>query len=411
MKILQYPAYVTIDELREFSRPQSGYGYMALDIAIATAEKGMQVDLLTQLNITKGMQYKKINILKRTWLDIFVALNISHIISALKVAINDRVTINKMAKIIFYHIAMGYFEKVIRKHDYDCVHIHGVGYQTSPIIETCKKHNIRYIVTLHGLNSFSESTIVTSQEKKMERCFLREAEKSEIPVTVVSTGTKKTILEYLKNPQLKNFTVITNGCDTSLQTTSTLINIRDKHGIPNDKKVMVCVGNIGEWKNQLQIVRSFSKLPATIKEKLVILFLGNDGTNGQFIYEIKKSNYSSQLIFCGNIPRHEVSAYYGQADYNIVASISEGFGLSMIEGFVYGLPCVTFFDLDAVSDLYHEKAMCLIKERTSDALAKGITEICSRDWDKTYIRQHAQKYSMGKMAEQYINIYENLFQV
>jgi glycosyltransferase involved in cell wall biosynthesis len=168
---------------------------------------------------------------------------------------------------------------------------------------------------------------------------------------------------------------------------------------------MVCVGNIGIRKNQGQIIKAYLTLPQTIKKNLVILFLGVDTTNGKFQHDINKTNFTDQLIYCGNIPKKDLPYYYSQADYNIVASISEGFGLSIIEGFVYGLPCLTFSDLDAVPDLFHQNTMLLVNNRIDKALADGIENMIKTNWDKKFIQEHAQRFSLEKMAEEYANFY------
>jgi len=63
MKILHFPAYITINGIKAFLRSTSGYGYMTIDIATSIANLGIDVDLLTQSNITKGLKYKNVNIL------------------------------------------------------------------------------------------------------------------------------------------------------------------------------------------------------------------------------------------------------------------------------------------------------------------------------------------------------------
>ena len=62
MKILQFPSYITINNLKNFSRNITGYGYMCIDIAISIASSGVDTDLITYGNITKGFKYKKVNI-------------------------------------------------------------------------------------------------------------------------------------------------------------------------------------------------------------------------------------------------------------------------------------------------------------------------------------------------------------
>ena len=64
--------------------------------------------------------------------------------------------------------------------------------------------------------------------------------------------------------------------------------------------------------------------------------------------------------------------------------------------------------MDAIPDLYHEKAMVLINQRTDEALAQGIEQITSMDWDKQFIQNYAQNFSLELMAKNYINAYEKI---
>lgn len=408
MKILQYPSYINIPTLKEFSGNSTGYGKMVYDIAHSIASADIETDLITNGNITKGLTYKKINILKRTWWDITSNLRLSDFWNAIKAIVKDKISFKKMPHYMLYHISMGYFKKVLLNNKYDLVHIHGIGPATLPIISTCNKCNIKYLVTLHGLNSFSDSVKVSDKHRQLEKDFLKQAHQQKIPVTVISTGIRNTILDYLNVAKSDTFFVVTNGCNTGTDLKPEKINIRTTYNIPENKKIGVCVGNIVERKNQVQIVRAFSLLPHKVRNNLIILFLGRDVTNGLFQQAIKDSGAEESLITCGNIPKENVASFYSHADFNVVASISEGFGLSMIEGFALGIPTLAFSDLDAIRDLYHEKAMVLINQRTDEALAQGIEQITSMDWDKQFIQNYAQNFSLELMAENYINVYDKI---
>ena len=43
-----------------------------------------------------------------------------------------------------------------------------------------------------------------------------------------------------------------------------------------------------------------------------------------------------------------------------------GFGLPIVEGYMHGVPCVTFEDLDATQDLYYPEAMLKVKDRSNE---------------------------------------------
>ena len=406
MKILQFPAYVTINNDNDFNRSQSGYGYMTLDIAISMAQLGVEVDLLTQSNLTKGKKIKKVNILKRTLFDVIFNIKLIYIFWSLKVIVKDNISFKKMHKIFFYNISMGYFEKLIKSKNYDLVHIHGLGYYTYPIMKVCEKMKVKYFTTLHGLISFSDSINITSHEKKIEKEFLKHMSSIKLPVSVISNGVKQKILNFLEVKSLNNLYNIPNGSDISIKKSNNF-NIRKKYNLSEGVKIFISVGNISLRKNQIQIISAYQKLQISDKEKIVFLFLGNDLTNGRFRKKIHENNLDDKLIICGNIDKKLMSAFYDQSDYNIVTSISEGFGLSMIEAFQFGLPTITFSDLDAIQDIYNEKAMLILKERSDKVLAEGISSMLKISWDKNSIKQHSSQFTLQEMAIKYLKVYKN----
>ena len=88
----------------------------------------------------------------------------------------------------------------------------------------------------------------------------------------------------------------------------------------------------------------------------------------------------------------------------MLASKLEGFGLSIIEGYHYGVPAVCFDRIDAFDDLYHEKCMTPVYEYSDKALANAIHKTLMQQWDKDFIRTFAQKFSNHQMASAYLNI-------
>jgi glycosyltransferase involved in cell wall biosynthesis len=138
-----------------------------------------------------------------------------------------------------------------------------------------------------------------------------------------------------------------------------------------------------------------------------VLFLGIDNT-GTFEKNIHQLGLDNDVIYCGNIHRDYIHIYYSQSDFTILASKSEGFGLSIIEGFFYGLPCITFSDLDAIEDLYDLRAMYLVNERTDEALAKGLLSCISSKWDRVFIQKYAFNFSLENSAVKYISCYNTL---
>ena len=72
--------------------------------------------------------------------------------------------------------------------------------------------------------------------------------------------------------------------------------------------------------------------------------------------------------------------YYNQADGVVLLSVAEGFGLSLIEGMHFGLPCMMPDDLDAFEDIYTPESVVCISKRKDKDLAVGLEELFRRVW-------------------------------
>ena len=149
-------------------------------------------------------------------------------------------------------------------------------------------------------------------------------------------------------------------------------------------------------------------LPNEEKYKCKVLFVGKYSETDEVVNFIREHHLEQDLVLCGIQPKDKVPQFYQTADATILTSKAEGFGLSIIEGFVYGKPNVTFADLPAVPDLYDEKAMVLAKDRSNQSLAKAMEEVMHRTNDAEYIKKYVRKFSFELMAEHYIKAYEKI---
>tara|TARA_Y100001980_G_C14556694_1_gene349422 strand:+ start:13436 stop:14653 length:1218 start_codon:yes stop_codon:yes gene_type:complete len=399
MKVLHFAGYVTIDDDKEFSKNASGYGYMVFDICKSIQKKEVETFILTQSNITKGKISNDLTLIKRTWIDIFSNVNPFDIFKFFSYLFNKKTRIGKIPNIFLYHISLGYFRKIIKRENFDLIHIHGVGDYTCPMIDECHKQKHKFLVTLHGLN-FLRSDLHYS-DVKQEKKYLKFFHENNIPVTVISTGIRTKILKLLKINNSKTFSIINNGFRNDKELN--LIDVRKEYNILNDKKIMLCVGNICKNKNQEQIIRSFSLLNDNIKKQLYILFIGSDLTKG-FNKKIDFTK-SSNLIFCGKIDKKLMASFYSQSDFNILASIAEGFGLSIIEALYFGIPSIIFNDIDIYEDI-DKTSIIGIKNRTDEALAKGIEKMFLASWDSRKISKSFKKFDIEEMANKYLLNYK-----
>ena len=407
MKILILTPYVLFEDIPNFTKNRTGFAIMMNDIATSLSKKHVSVGILTQSSITKGHSVGNIQLLRKTWIDILKTIKPEYILLATKLVLKRHSSFRDITRNIFYCISGGYIEKAIHVWKPDIIHIHSLTAETLPFLYISTKLNIPFLVTTHAI---MPNKICYSDNKfslKIEKNFYKLAEKNKIQVTTVSTGMKNRIIKKYNLEVGNNIHVITNGTNNKASK-SLNIDIRDKYNISPKDKIILCIGTIGIRKNQLQVLRAFDLLEISLKNDLKLLFIGNDTLDGELMKQIEKRGLVDNVKYCGFVEREELKNYYSQADYNVLASIDEGFGLSTIEAFCYGLPTLTFADLDAVKDLYHQDCMITVNCRNDEALTKGLVKLINRVWDDKFIRYHSEKFSLSAMADKYMELYNNI---
>ena len=185
--------------------------------------------------------------------------------------------------------------------------------------------------------------------------------------------------------------------------------IRKKYSIPSNAKVVLYVGNISKNKNQLQIVEAFALLPEDVIENTWVLFCGAETDSSVDLTNVISAvPHSDHLVLCGGIPKEEISEYYNAADAVALLSISEGFGLSLIEGMHFGLPCMMFADMDAFEDIYDPCAVIPIMERDTASVVTAMLSLLGRSWDATQIKSYSERFGNNVMAQKYLEIYKTV---
>ena len=402
MKVLFVTSHITHPSSPTFMRNQTGFGYMVFDMAKHISQTN-QVDMFVANTFSLSVQLEGVNIIKRTWMSYFCGLTLNSLLNGFKYVKKYKLPLKRSFRELYMYTSLSQLHSNLM--EYDVVHIHGCSEITDSMIRMCKIANVPFVVTLHGLNSFVDSIKLPFSLKRYERDFLKEASSNGYPVSFISTGNKKTAESFIGH-DVANFYVICNGCDV-VEKGSTQ-NIREKYHIYEDEFLFVFVGNISKNKNQIQAARAWLKMPEEYRNRSKILFVGRYFETDEVAKFIKIHNLQDKLILCGIQPKEDIFNYYETCNATILTSLTEGFGLSIIEGYVYGKPNVTFKDLPAVEDLYVNDAMIAVEERTDEALAKAMVEIMCKIIDCENIKSVSKGFSFQRMTQQYVELYKSV---
>lgn len=433
MKVMIIAPYIYDDNMIEFTKNKTGFGLMVQNIVSSVAELE-NVVLLTRV-ITKGKNEKKFKILSHTWGQFFSNAKLKDWLIGIKAFFANGVTVKDKARHVFYEVDGGYVRKQIQKEKPDIVHIHGIGTITESYIRICEEMKVRYTVTLHGLIGLNDSVSAPAYEKQIERDFLIKAEKNNIPVSVISSGMKARIEEKYLGKKANNITVITNGTKKSNENDTKFIReegtltqekfqeyysdclkqndlypkLNDTYAYlqyskKNGKKILFFVGNITKNKNQMQAVEIL-KNTKVFKNTLLVLW-GREVDNGEVRRKIVEYQLHKNVILGGF--NDQMDIFWKFCDINLFLSLNDGFGLPIVEGYMHGVPCVTFEDLDTTQDLYYPEAMLKVKDRSIESVANALRTSLDKNWNHEEIAEIGNMFSIDSMSEKYVNWYRTL---
>lgn len=211
MKILFIAPYVTNNTVPLLSKCKAGFGYMVYDIAkgVAAVEN---VDILLRNYRYDSFEIDRIHFLSNKAKDFLGNIKyISSIKIPFKLWYKYKIRFREVVRLFYVWLSSGYYYSIIKNNNYDIVHIHGCGWSDELYMDVCKRNNQKFIITLHGLNSFSESVNISPAGKKYERDFLKRVVNGEFPITVISSGIKRTVLDEYQRIECNNITVICNS--------------------------------------------------------------------------------------------------------------------------------------------------------------------------------------------------------
>ena len=433
MKVMIIAPYIYDDNIIEFTKNKTGFGIMVQNI-VSSVAKLENVVLLTRV-ITKGKNEKNFKILSHTWRQFFSNAKLKDWLIGIKAFFANGVTVKDKARHVFYEVDGGYVRKQIQKEKPDIVHIHGIGTITESYIRICEEMKVRYTVTLHGLIGLNDSVSAPAYEKQIERDFLIKAEKNNIPVSVISSGMKARIEEKYLGKKANNITVITNGTKKSNENDIKFIReegtltqekfqeyysdclkqndlypkLSDTYAYlqyskKNGKKILFFVGNITKNKNQMQAVEILKN--TKVFENTLLVLWGREVDNGEVRKKIVDYQLHKNVILGGFNDRMDI--FWKFCDVNLFLSLNDGFGLPIVEGYMHGVPCVTFEDLDATQDLYYPEAMLKVKDRSNESVTDTLKIALDKNWRYEEIIEIGNMFSIDIMSEKYVNWYKEV---
>lgn len=279
---------------------------------------------------------------------------------------------------------------------YDAVHIH----LSYPYLKAILKANYGCLVVTH--HGYAPWRIVPGFKNKMVHLYLRfayEALLSKVPCIVAVSDYVKEQLKRLYGLEAR---VVYNGVDIEVFKS---IRVESNSGYP-------VIFNATAWnrfKGADLLLKHFSLLKERYLEAKLIA-RGLPMSSRWIRNFIKKTGLRAErdVKVLPYLPYEKLSYYYNLADFYLLTSRWESFGLPIVESFACGTPVVAYAMDDARREhIYNSRAGVLYEGEES--LLQAVKDVLKNR--VTYSRkaiEYAKKFHWEVAAQEYVKVYDEV---
>ncbi|MDD5136951.1 MAG: glycosyltransferase [Candidatus Omnitrophica bacterium] len=172
----------------------------------------------------------------------------------------------------------------------------------------------------------------------------------------------------------KNVSLIYNSIDPDAFTPVTNEEkkyMRKTLGVAEDAIVIATAGRLDSQKGHAFLLEALSD-PGVKKTGAVLLILGSGSLEGQLKDIVGSRGLRDRVVFLGY--RKDIRGIVGCADMFVLPTISEGFGLSLLEAMALKVPCIASRTGGISEIIENGRSGLLVKAGCADSIARAILE-------------------------------------
>lgn len=183
--------------------------------------------------------------------------------------------------------------------------------------------------------------------------------------------------------------------------------LRNKFGIPTDKKVFVFIGRLDEEKKVDVLIKAMS----FVKDKQVILVLAGNGLkNSKYHQLVTTLDLGERIQFLGSVQRQDIPSLYAACDVFVMPGDVESLSISTLEALACGKPVIAANAM-ALPELVRDgRNGYLFQPGNPHDLASKIDKIASNSQAWPEMSKFSQLNVLSHQLSNTISSYEKLYQ-
>ncbi len=256
---------------------------------------------------------------------------------------------------------------------------------------------IPYIVTLHGtdLMVLGKSGILRRPAKKV---FGRAAR-----ITVVSNFLKNELVSLFPETEAK-ITVIPMPIDPEV--------LQRESKSKAEGRIILCPARLIEQKNLSMLLEAFAKVASEIQDAKLII-VGSGPKERELKNRVRNLDLEKKVEFFPTMSPPKLGKLYQVAEIVTLVSKNEGFGLVLVEAFLFQKPVVAARSGGITDIVTDGENGFLVNPDSPEEMAVALKKLLldadlRKKMGKNGYRSYMEKFSPAKLAEKFDRLYAEL---
>lgn len=272
------------------------------------------------------------------------------------------------------------------------------------------------IVTFHDMSMFTIPQYLPAVKRTKNIAVARLMGKKADKIIAVSNSIKEDLIRFL-NVDKKKASVIYSGLDFRFfdQVNSDSSRMLGKFDIT--KKYILFLGTLEPSKNIARLLESFAKFKIMQKQKnsgkfeYQLVLAGKRGWLSQeYNHMIKDLGLVKDVVFTGYVIGDELVPLFRGAEFFVMPSLYEGFGMTALEAFATGTPAI-LGNVSSLPEIAQDAAL-FVNPLDVNEIAEAIMKFANdKELRESYMQkgfEQARKFDWEKTARETLEIYKSL---
>lgn len=298
-----------------------------------------------------------------------------------------------------------FFEQSVKRVAPQIVHLHGI---QSVWYMDLVPPNAKVVVTFHGITGLDGNL------PQHDICFLMErdvfmSKKVDGYFFICTKLVQDFEKAYGNNGRFNR--VIFNSYDK----TKFYYNYEKTRSVPIDRDsntrniiTLYTVASLSDLKGQMRVLKGLSLL--SDYQRFRYYCIGGDNSGYSRRLEEFAEKHDISFKYLGKMTPDEIRSHLYEADYMIMPSSSEGFGLTYLESIACGVPVLLPKDIPIAmeKELINENNSILIDDCSAESIARLLSSIDDYHFNHEEVANTIAGFSWDKIAKQYYSAFSEL---